>query len=162
MLDVSPQIFSSLLTHLTVLQMAIAQHHSLSLRELLVLGVLATQGNIPFKELSAALSIPKSALTGLIDRLQAHGIVERRQSEWDRRCWLVTLTPSGRHLTQAIQGEEDRLMQPALDGLSETEQEAFLKAIQALNSELEGVRPRRELASEGRTPKLGNLQKGDG
>lgn len=158
---IQPQVLSSLLTHLTVLKMTIANHHDLSLRELLTLGVLATRGSVPFQELSIILSIPKSALTSLIDRLQTQGVVERRQHDRDRRRWFVTLTPSGQDLTQSIQREESRLIEPTLEEFSEAEREAFLKVIQALNSELV-PQASRELARRGRVSKLKSRQKGRG
>ncbi|MBI4233132.1 MAG: MarR family transcriptional regulator [Chloroflexi bacterium] len=151
MVHVPAGFVSTLVTYLTVLKLSIATHHDLSLRGLLALGVLATKGPVSFKELHQLLSIPKSALTGLVDFLAAEGVVERRQDQQDRRRWIVSLTPSGERLAQAMQEEESRLVEPALQGLSDEEQAAFLKAIKSLSRELleaQGHREARQGGSE--------------
>jgi len=126
-------LVSSFLAHLTLLNLSLARHHNLGLRELLVLVALAVQGQLSFGELHEALSIPKSALTGIIDHLHVRGMVERRQDHQDRRRWLISLSQSGQRLARTIQEEETSLLQAAFQGLSEAEQEAFLKATQTLN-----------------------------
>ncbi|MEK7280920.1 MAG: MarR family transcriptional regulator [Chloroflexota bacterium] len=103
-----------LLARLAVVKAALAQNHRLSLRELLTLGVLASRGHLSFKELYQSLSIPKSALTAIIDKLQKQGLVERHQDKEDRRRWIALLTPQGEVLTQSIWDEEVRLLEPLL------------------------------------------------
>jgi len=125
-------LVSSLLIHLTVLNLNLARHYNLGLRELLVVAVLAIREELSFRQLHEALSIPKSALTGIIDHLHVRGMVERRQDRRDRRRWLVSLSPSGQRLAQMMQEEEADLLQSAFEGLSQAEQEAFLKATRAL------------------------------
>ena len=53
-------------------------------------------------ELSRHLIMHRSNLTGLIDRLESRALVQRRESETDRRSWHVVLTPAGRKLIHAI------------------------------------------------------------
>ena len=47
-------------------------------------------------EIAKAAQISPAAATGMLDDLEAHGIVVRRRSETDRRCVLVALTDRGR------------------------------------------------------------------
>ena len=130
------QLVSHLVTQLAGLRFYLGQSHHLSLREVSVLGVLATQGAVSFTELHRALSIPKSVLTGLADRLNARGVIERRHDKRDRRRWLVSLTPLGQQFTAAITAEETRAIEMAMRNLSESEQEVFVKSLQAINGEL--------------------------
>lgn len=46
-------------------------------------------------ELSRALVMHRSNVTGLVDRLEARGLVIRRASPGDRRAWRVALTRAG-------------------------------------------------------------------
>src|SRR5512133_3943911 len=50
----------------------------------------------PFTELSRALGLDKSAITGLVDRLASKGLVERRLTPSDRRSMSIMLTDAGR------------------------------------------------------------------
>src|SRR2546423_14379142 len=55
----------------------------------------APQNRLRMRELSDALVISKSGLTGLIDRMEKARLVERRQVAGDRRAVEVGLTPAG-------------------------------------------------------------------
>jgi DNA-binding MarR family transcriptional regulator len=53
-------------------------------------------------ELSRELIMHRSNVTGLVDRLQARGLVERRERAGDRRSYEVVLTPAGSRLVSEI------------------------------------------------------------
>jgi DNA-binding MarR family transcriptional regulator len=53
-------------------------------------------------ELSRSLIMHRSNVTGLVDRLEARGLVQRHDSARDRRAYRVVLTPAGRKLVQLI------------------------------------------------------------
>lgn len=53
-------------------------------------------------DLSRSLIMHRSNVTGLIDRLEARRLVERRDSRNDRRAYHVVLTPVGKHLIREI------------------------------------------------------------
>jgi len=53
-------------------------------------------------ELSRALIMHRSNITGLVDRLQARGLVERRERPGDRRAYRVVLTAAGGRLVREI------------------------------------------------------------
>lgn len=63
--------------------------------------VVATLGNTPgmsFRELGEYTLITKGTLTGVIDRLEAKGIVNRERSSEDGRSTLVRLTCKGEEI----------------------------------------------------------------
>ena len=75
----------------------------------------------PMSELAGQLCCDNSNVTGIVDRLERRGLVERRPAEHDRRVKLVQLTPAG----AALREEALRLLDAAPDGLralSEDEQ----------------------------------------
>ena len=53
-------------------------------------------------ELSRSLIMHRSNVTGLVDRLEARGLVQRRDNAGDRRAYRVVLTVAGRKLVQQI------------------------------------------------------------
>ncbi len=60
--------------------------------------IVATLGNtagLSFRELGERTLITKGTLTGVVDRLEARGLVERVASDVDRRSVSVRLTPAG-------------------------------------------------------------------
>jgi MarR family 2-MHQ and catechol resistance regulon transcriptional repressor len=60
--------------------------------------IIATLGNtdgMSFKELGAKTLIMKGTLTGVVDRLEAKGMVKRSVQTADRRSMIVQLTPAG-------------------------------------------------------------------
>jgi MarR family transcriptional regulator, 2-MHQ and catechol-resistance regulon repressor len=63
--------------------------------------VISTLGNtkgMTFKQLGSQCLITKGTLTGVIDRMEAQGMVERVQSATDGRSTLVRLTREGEKL----------------------------------------------------------------
>ena len=60
--------------------------------------IIATLGNTPgmsYKELGNKTLITKGTMTGVIDRLEAKGLVERERSEEDKRSYFVRLSADG-------------------------------------------------------------------
>jgi DNA-binding MarR family transcriptional regulator len=60
--------------------------------------LLQLAGPLPMNELAARLACDNSNVTGLIDRLEARGLVSRQASSADRRVKHVVLTAEGRRL----------------------------------------------------------------
>src|SRR6476661_6666821 len=67
--------------------------------------IIATLGNtsgMTYKELGERTLITKGTLTGVIDRLEQKGFVERVRSRDDRRSFRVRLTTAGDALFGAV------------------------------------------------------------
>ena len=67
--------------------------------------IVATLGNTPgmtFRELGERTLITKGTLTGVVDRLEARGVVRRAASPSDGRSTLVQLTPDGERLFERV------------------------------------------------------------
>jgi len=58
---------------------------------------------VPMGQLAERLDCDPSNVTGLVDRLQARGLLERRVGETDRRVKHLTLTPAGRKLRSELE-----------------------------------------------------------
>lgn len=75
--------------------MAIASEFELSPPQVMALRQLDPDEPKPMSELAAALRCDNSNVTGIIDRLEDRGLVERRAAEHDRRVKMLTMTARG-------------------------------------------------------------------
>jgi MarR family transcriptional regulator, organic hydroperoxide resistance regulator len=74
---------------------AILSELGLSLQQAMALGHLEPGVPVPMSALAEAMHCDNSNITGIVDRLEAAGLAERRPSERDRRVKAVVLTPKG-------------------------------------------------------------------
>ena len=75
----------------------------------------------PMGEMAEAMHCDNSNITGIVDRLEERGFVERRAAEHDRRVKLIALTRDGVRLREEL---NKRMAEPpdALANLSEADQ----------------------------------------
>jgi DNA-binding MarR family transcriptional regulator len=85
----------------------IAATHELSMTQLRLLGILRDRrpGTL---ELAARLNLEKSSVSGLIDRAERRGLVERTTAPHDGRAVQIGLTAQGRRLARRITAEANR------------------------------------------------------
>jgi len=90
-----------------------------------------THGPLPMGELAARMSCDASNVTGVSDRLEARGLLERGPSPSDRRVKVLNLTDAGRVLHRDLWR---RLMQqsPVSHGLDEEEQRTLRELLRKL------------------------------
>ena len=68
----------------------------------MALSELQADQPLSMRDLAARLKCDPSNITGLIDRLEARGLVERRPHPADRRVKYLVLTPEGRVLRERL------------------------------------------------------------
>ncbi|MEE4261195.1 MAG: MarR family transcriptional regulator [Desulfobacteraceae bacterium] len=68
----------------------------------LVLRLLIKNGALSSADLSRQMYVTPSNITGIIDRLEKKGLVERIRKQGDRRVALITLTQSGHEMGKTI------------------------------------------------------------
>src|ERR1700755_3608558 len=82
----------------------IAAAHDLSPVQVRLLGILRDR-EPGMLELARFLELEKSSLSGLVDRAEARGFVERVPSPDDRRATSIRVTAKGKKLSNAIEAE---------------------------------------------------------
>jgi MarR family transcriptional regulator, organic hydroperoxide resistance regulator len=75
--------------------MAIASEFELSPPQVMALRQLDPDEPKPMSELAAALRCDNSNVTGIVDRLEDRGLVERRAADHDRRVKMLMMTARG-------------------------------------------------------------------
>ena len=94
-----------------------------------VLAFISRNDGLPHTQLANELDVGKVALGSLIDRLQAAGLVERIQSEKDRRVKRVFLTPKANELLNHIRPVSDSFNDKILDGIKREEIERVSRTL---------------------------------
>jgi DNA-binding MarR family transcriptional regulator len=86
---------------------------------------------LPMRRLAETLSCDASNVTGLVDRLEDRGLVERRPSADDRRVRMLRLTPDGSRLRSLLLRRMTARSHP-LSRLSLRQQRALVKILESL------------------------------
>ena len=102
--------------------------------------VVVTLGNTPgmtFKELGGRTLITKGTLTGVVDRLEARGLVERCACPGDGRSTIVRLTGTGEHAFRRVFEPHLAHLAPAFESLPERERRQLETGLRKLRESLE-------------------------
>jgi DNA-binding MarR family transcriptional regulator len=83
----------------------------------------------PMGELARTLACDNSNVTGIVDRLEERGLVERRAAPNDRRVKMLVLTPAGAEL-RARHRERMAVPPDAIASLSAGDQAALCAILQ--------------------------------
>lgn len=98
-----------------------------------VLRTLVMSGPISSADLSRKLYVTPTNITGIIDRLEKKGLIERIRQHGDRRIVLITLTESGMNLGKKL---PDPIETKLTSGLADLESERVQMLGLALNQVL--------------------------
>ncbi|MBI3751367.1 MAG: MarR family transcriptional regulator [Chloroflexi bacterium] len=109
-------------------------HGSVSLIHLNVLAMLEGHGPLPMSRLAESLDISVASMTGVIDRMEKRGLVERRHDAEDRRVVLVHPASGASQLFTDIDGRRRAGLAKVLDHLSDEDLEALLRGHRALRA----------------------------
>jgi DNA-binding MarR family transcriptional regulator len=90
---------------------ASADEFGLSAVQCHVLHLIEPGRPLPMGRLASTLGCDASNVTGLVDRLESRGLVERRPAAEDRRVKVLHLTPAGSRLRSHLL---QRMTKPAL------------------------------------------------
>jgi DNA-binding MarR family transcriptional regulator len=96
----------------------------------LILRLLIKKGALSSADLSRQMYVTPSNITGIIDRLEKKGLVERIRKQGDRRVALITLTQSGQKLGQTI---PDPIEKKIVNQLADLEPEHLQILAMAMN-----------------------------
>ena len=84
---------------------------------------------LPMNQAAGKLHCDPSNVTGIVDRLEARGLIERRHLTKDRRVKHLALTPAGRRLRRRV--EAILSAAPGVSDLGASDQAALLNLLSA-------------------------------
>jgi len=106
------------------MQVGLAER-GLSLARAGLIWQLMLNGPVTQQALSRVLRVTPRNVTGLVDALEADGVVVRKAHPSDRRAALVSLTDKGTSLARTLRRDQDNLAQGLFEGITADELSAF-------------------------------------
>ncbi|HSH96606.1 MAG TPA: MarR family transcriptional regulator [Roseimicrobium sp.] len=106
------------------------------------LQTICNQPGIDQKTLANAVGYDTSTIAGVIDRLEARGLLVRTVSPTDRRARLITPTKKGLDTLEAVVPRMLKSQERLLEPLTKAERKEFMRLLQVLidaNAELSNI-----------------------
>lgn len=128
--EIQDEVVESVLAAARVLVALSAQSVSASadtvtLPQLRVLVMLASQPSMNLNGVAARLGVHSSNATRAVDRLVAAGLLDRRDDPADRRNLLLDLTAAGRELVQDVMQRRRDTIAKILDQMTPQQRQQF-------------------------------------
>ena len=111
----------------------------ISMAQLNIMYTLQRSGEMPMSRLAELLNVSLSNATGLIDRMEERGFIERTRVPEDRRIVLVHVTEAGTRMIQENDALSDELMRDVLARLDPAELPVIAHAVAEVRSALEAT-----------------------
>jgi DNA-binding MarR family transcriptional regulator len=108
----------------------------MSMAQLNIMYLLQRRGEMPMSRLAELLNVSLSNATGLIDRIEERGYVERTRVPEDRRIVLIRVTPEGERMLDEIDAVSDDLLRSTLVNLKSSQLAGVAQAASALRTAL--------------------------
>lgn len=100
----------------------------------MVLNFLGEKDTATSKELSERTGLDGATLTGVLDRLKASGLIERRPHPSDRRAIHICLTSAGRDIIKPIRKKLDNANKDFLVALSDEEKNELRRLLRSVRN----------------------------
>lgn len=112
----------------------------LSQRQTAILRVLVSSEGARLMDLAALSGITPSAMTRVVEKLEARGLVERvRGAQADGRAAMVRITAAGRQTRKQLDQLMRERTQRIIDSLPQTKRDDILHALHTLNNAIEAA-----------------------
>jgi DNA-binding MarR family transcriptional regulator len=109
----------------------------ISMAQLSIMSTLQRNGVMTMSHLADVLGVSLSNATGLVDRMEERGFIERSRVPEDRRVVLVRVTEAGTRLIQESDALSDELMRNVLARVDPAGLSAIAHAVAEVRSALE-------------------------
>lgn len=103
----------------------VLKQYGITLGQSFILFALLQREGLNISSLADKLMLDNSALTGLVDRMEKEGLVQRRVDPEDRRVYLIYLTEKGRQIASVVYPIASEFNRRLVDALNRDQQEAF-------------------------------------
>lgn len=104
----------------------------LTLPQITAIKAIAHSGPLTVTALARGISATKSTVVGIVDRLEAQGLLERRRSAADRREVLVAFAPAAASRVRQIRALVDEVFSDAFAGVPSEHLAALERSLEAM------------------------------
>jgi MarR family transcriptional regulator for hemolysin len=118
------------------LRQAFARHVGMSPQRVQALVRLRHGGETSHSDLRRILGVDGASVTRLVKEFEAEGLARRRLDPTDNRYTLAALTPAGEQLAADLERSHQAYQERLLDGVTAEEQEAVLRILQHIRTNL--------------------------
>lgn len=108
----------------------------ISMAQLNILYTLQRNGEMTMRRLADVLNVSFSNATGLVDRIEERGFIERTRVPEDRRVVMVRITPVGQHMLDEVDALSDDLLRTVLGRLDGEQLDVVARAVTDLRDAL--------------------------
>ena len=97
-----------------------------------MLALLSEEGAMPMRALAARLGVSPQAVTGLVDEMEAEGLVARERHPTDRRRTVVRLNGHVRDMAAAKVAEREAALAVLFEDIPKADRAAFARVAETL------------------------------
>jgi DNA-binding MarR family transcriptional regulator len=112
---------------------------SVSFAQFFLLGYLANEDYLTMTDISKKMGHSTAAATGLVDRLEKLGYVQRLHASDDRRKVMVQITRKGIDLVERMRDDIVGNLVDLMSSLDQTEQRSFIDTYGKLSDSFAGI-----------------------
>jgi DNA-binding MarR family transcriptional regulator len=113
-----------------------ARAHGMTRAQWVILVRLERQPGISQNELANICEVEPITIGRLIDRLEVHGLVERRADPKDRRVRRLHLLPAAEPILKEIAAYRDTINEEIVDGLTEADRMKLIDSLLFIKNKL--------------------------
>ena len=110
---------------------------SLSIIHLTVVNLLEAEGPQSMGQLAEDLDVSVASVTGIVDRMERRGLVERERGTGDRRVIMVDLTETGRALFSEMSARRRERLTRLVEALSLDEMAGLVNGLRDMHAAAE-------------------------
>ncbi|GLQ08665.1 MarR family transcriptional regulator [Devosia yakushimensis] len=125
-----------------------ARAHGLTLAQWRTLGAIHWKEAVTQVELAGYIDADPMTVSGILDRLEKRGLIERYAHPEDSRAKLSRLTAEGMELVGEARHVGFELYQNALAGLSEAERDTLISGLTRMRDNLNNLGPEADQEKE--------------
>jgi DNA-binding MarR family transcriptional regulator len=98
----------------------------------MVLHILKEYGQMKISDLSDKVHLSKSTVSGIVDRLEKHGLVERTRNDEDRRTVYVSVTKAFEENHKELHKKAEESFEDLLSSATEQDMEKIVEGLSTL------------------------------
>jgi Transcriptional regulators len=100
--------------------------------QMMVMGIISKEKTLKITELSSKLNLSNSTVSGIVDKMEKLGMIERTRSEVDRRVVYVSMSPSFTEMHQAFHKRFEEIIAQSIDKSTPEELNKILDGLEIL------------------------------
>ncbi|MBY0402709.1 MAG: MarR family transcriptional regulator [Cyanobacteria bacterium] len=107
--------------------------------DFVVLEILLHKGPMPINQIGDKLLLTSGSLTTAVDRLEKMGYTQRQMDPQDRRTRIVSLTPLGQEVIEALFQKHEAYFEAFMEILSQEERKSLIETLKKMGKHGESL-----------------------